>query len=144
PEHVTFSGYTDSEKDALYPFGFGLSYTTFEYGEPKISASQMNAGEELELSFTLRNTGKVKGREVVQLYLRDVIASATRPMKELKNFQLVELAPGESKSIKFIIDDKMLQFYSANRIWESEAGDFELFIGGNSKDLKKVTFSLNK
>jgi len=144
PEHVTFSGYTDSEKDALFPFGFGLSYTTFEYGEPKISASQMSPGEKLELSFTLRNTGKVKGREVVQLYLRDVIASATRPMKELKDFQLVELAPGESKSIKFIIDDKMLQFYSANRIWESEAGDFELFLGGNSEDLKKVTFSLNK
>ena len=82
PEHVTYSGYTDSEKDALFPFGFGLSYTTFEYSDPKLSAKQIDTGEELELSFTLRNTGKVKGKEVVQLYLRDVVASATRPMKE--------------------------------------------------------------
>ncbi len=144
PEHVTFSGYTDSEKDALYPFGFGLSYTTFDYSDPKLSALQMKEGDNLELSFTIRNSGEVKGKEIVQLYLRDVVASATRPMKELKGFQLVELAPGESKNIKFTIDDKMLQFYSASRKWESEAGDFELFIGGNSVDLKKVSFSLKK
>ncbi len=144
PEHVTFSGYTDSEKDALYPFGFGLSYTTFDYSEPQLSALEMNAGEELELSFTLRNTGKVKGKEVVQLYLRDVVSSATRPMKELKGFQLVELNPGEAKTIKFIIDEKMLQFYSANRVWESESGEFEIMVGGNSRDLQKLSFRLNK
>ncbi len=143
-EHVTYSAYTDERNDALYPFGFGLSYTTFEYGEPKLSATEMTEDGKLEVSVNLKNTGKVKGREVVQLYIRDLIASTTRPVKELKGFQLVDLEPGESKSVTFTIEETMLQFYNANRKWEAEAGEFEVMTGGNSRDLKKTTFTLKK
>ncbi len=144
PEHVTFSGYTDSPNDAMFPFGFGLSYTTFEYGEPQLSSNTMNENETLEVKVSVKNTGNVSGKEIVQLYLRDLVSSTTRPVKELKGFRMIELAPGESMDVTFSIDDKMLQFYSANRKWESEAGDFEIMTGSNSRDLKKTTFSLNK
>jgi beta-glucosidase len=143
-EHVTYSAYTDERNEALYPFGFGLSYTTFEYGEPQLSATEISEGGNLKLTVNLKNTGKVKGREVVQLYIRDLIASTTRPVKELKGFQLVDLEPGESKSVTFTIDESMLEFYNANRKWETEAGEFEVMTGGNSRDLKKTTFTLKK
>jgi beta-glucosidase len=143
-EHVTYSAYTDERNDALYPFGFGLSYTTFEYGEPQLSATEMSKGGSLELTVNLKNTGSLRGREVVQLYIRDLIASTTRPVKELKGFQLVDLEPGESKSVTFSIDESMLEFYNANRKWEAEAGEFEVMTGGNSRDLKKTTFTLKK
>lgn len=143
-QHVTFSGYTDSPKDALFPFGYGLSYTTFEYGEPQLSAKAITENETLEVSVSVTNTGNVTGKEIVQLYLRDLVASTTRPVKELKAFEIVELAPGETKNVQFKVDDKMLQFYNANRKWESEAGEFEILTGSNSRDLKKSTFSLKK
>ncbi|HSI70487.1 MAG TPA: beta-glucosidase BglX [Gillisia sp.] len=143
-EHVTYSAYTDERNDALYPFGFGLSYTTFEYGEPQLSAKEMSKEGNLELTVSLKNTGSVKGREVVQLYIRDLIASTTRPVKELKGFQLVDLEPGETKTVTFTIDESLLEFYNANRKWEAEAGDFEVMTGGNSRDLKKATFTLKK
>lgn len=142
--HVTYAHYTDVKKDALFPFGFGLSYTKFEYGEMSLSSTEMNADGNIEASILVTNTGKVKGREVVQLYLRDLIASTTRPVKELKGFQLVHLEPGESRNVKFVIDEKMLQFYTANKIWESEIGEFDVFIGGNSRDVKSATFNLIK
>jgi len=81
---------------------------------------------------------------VVQLYLRDIIASTTRPVKELKGFQLLDLKPGESRIVKFVIEEKMLQFYTVNKIWESEVGEFEVFVGGNSRDVKSVAFNLIK
>ena len=143
-QHVTYSGYTDSPKDALYPFGFGLSYTTFEYGEPQLSANEMNENETLEVRVSVKNTGKVTGKEVVQLYLRDLVSSTTRPIKELKGFDMIELSPGETRDVTFTIDNEMLQFYNVNRTWESEAGEFEILTGSNSRDLKKSTFSLNK
>ncbi|MCM4161357.1 beta-glucosidase BglX [Antarcticibacterium flavum] len=143
-EHVTYSAYTDEKNDALYPFGFGLSYTTFEYGEPQLSAKEITVSGNLEVRVNLKNTGKVKGREVVQLYIRDLVASTTRPVKELKDFQLVDLEPGESKTVTFTIEEPMLQFYSANKKWEAEAGEFEVMTGGNSRDLKKTTFTLKK
>ncbi|MFN4762227.1 beta-glucosidase BglX [Gillisia sp. Q332] len=142
-QHVTFSGYTDSPKDALYPFGFGLSYTTFEYGEPQLSAKEMNENETLEVRLSVTNTGNVAGKEIVQLYIRDLVASTTRPVKELKAFEIIELAPGETKNVQFKVDETMLQFYTANRKWESEAGEFEILTGSNSRDLKKSIFSLN-
>ncbi|MGY5846020.1 beta-glucosidase BglX [Salegentibacter sp. HM20] len=144
PEHVTYSGYTDEEKDALYPFGFGLSYTSFEYGDLKLSAEEISEGNPIELSFSLKNTGKTAGKEIVQLYIRDLITSTTRPVKELKGFKAVSLAPGESQSLSFEIDEPMLRFYGASKTWESEAGEFEVYIGGNSRDLKKATFNLKK
>jgi len=142
PEHVTYSGYIDEEKDALYPFGFGLSYTQFEYGKPQLSAMEMNDKDKIEITISVKNSGKLKGKEVVQLYIRDMVAGTTRPVKELKGFQLLEFEPGETKIVKFIIEEEMLQFYSANRIWESEEGEFEVLIGGNSRDLQKAGFTL--
>ena len=144
PEHVTYSAYTDVEKDALYPFGFGLSYTTFEYGDLQLSSEEMDSENELTVTIPLKNSGKVKGKEVVQLYLRDMVASTTRPVKELKAFELVELEPGETKEVEFTITDEMLQFYNADRKWTSEEGEFEVMVGGNSRDLKKAAFYLNK
>ena len=93
-------------------------------------------------SVLLTNTGKVEGKEVVHLYIQDPYASAVRPVRELKGFELVSLKPGESKRIDFTIDEKMLQFYSANNTWESEAGDFNIFIGTDSTTERKVTFVL--
>ena len=143
-QHVTFSGYTDSPKDALYPFGFGLSYTTFEYGDLTISDEELTPEKPIEVSFSLSNSGEREGKEIVQLYIRDLVASTTRPVKELKGFVPVTLAPGESKTVTLKIDESMLRFYGANKTWESESGEFEVFIGGNSRDLKKASFSLKK
>ncbi len=140
-QHVTYSHYTDVKKDALYPFGYGLSYADFEYGALSLSGTEMNSEEALEASITIKNAGKVKGREVVQLYLQDIIGSTTRPVKELKGFQLVNLEPGETKTIKFPIIPKMLEFYTAKKIWEVEEGDFNVFVGGNSRDLKTAEFT---
>ncbi len=140
-QHVTYSHYTDVKKDALYPFGYGLSYTQFEYGDLTLSEDEMNSENDIEAQITIKNTGKVKGKEVVQLYLQDIIGSRTRPVKELKGFQLLELEPGETKMVKFPITKKMLEFYTANRIWEVEDGDFNIFIGGNSRDLKTAEFT---
>jgi len=140
-QHVTYSHYTDVKKDALYPFGFGLSYTQFEYGDIMLTGGEMNSDKSIEAKITIKNTGKVKGKEVVQLYLQDIIGSRTRPVKELKGFQLVELEPGESQTVTFSISPKMLEFYTANRVWEVENGDFNIFIGGNSRDLKTAKFT---
>ncbi|WP_034887461.1 beta-glucosidase BglX [Gillisia sp. Hel_I_29] len=142
-EHVTYSHYTDVAKDALYPFGFGLSYTTFKYGDIAISSEAMNAEETLTVTIPVTNIGKVAGKEVVQLYLHDLVGTTTRPVKELKGFEMISLQPGETKNVSFTITEKMLQYYTANKKWESEVGDFDVMIGGNSKDLKKITFSLN-
>lgn len=142
--HVTYSHYIDVKKDALFPFGFGLSYTQFEYGEINLSSPEMNADGNIEVNIPITNTGKVEGREVVQLYLRDLVASTTRPVKELKGFQLMDLKPGKTRIVKFVIEEKMLQFYTANKIWESEPGEFEVFVGGNSRDVKSAAFNLIK
>jgi beta-glucosidase len=144
PTHVTYSGYTDERKDALYPFGFGLSYTTFEYGDLTISKEELTPGSPIEVSLSLSNTGEKEGKEIVQLYIRDLVASTTRPVKELKGFEGVTLAPGETKTVTFEINEEMLQFYTANEKWESEAGEFEVMVGGNSRDLQKVKFNLKK
>jgi len=110
----------------------------------QLSSEEMNADGNIQASVTLKNTGDVEGKEIVQLYLRDLVASTTRPVKELKGFEAVSLAPGVTKTITFNIDEELLQFYNANRKWESEEGEFEVFIGGNSNDLKKASFTLKK
>jgi beta-glucosidase len=144
PTHVTYSGYTDEKKDALYPFGFGLSYTNFEYGDLTISEEELTPGSPIEVSFSLSNSGEKEGKEIVQLYIKDIVASTTRPIKELKGFEAVSLAPGETKTVTFEINEEMLQFYTANEKWESEAGEFQVMVGGNSRDLQTVKFSLKK
>lgn len=129
---VFWSHYMDSPNTPLYPFGYGLSYTSFEYSDLKLSASQISKGGNVELSVVLKNTGAVKGKETVQLYVRDLVASTSRPIKELKGFQQIELAPGESKEVKFIIDEKSLGFYTPKGNWIVESGEFKLFLGGDS------------
>lgn len=140
-QHVTYSSYTDREKDALYPFGYGLSYTSFEYRDIALAKNSFTKNQNLKVSVTLTNTGKRKGREIVQLYIRDLVASRTRPVKELRDFQLVDLDPGETRTISFTIDEKTLEFYSANSKWETEPGAFKVYIGGNSVDVLEADFS---
>ncbi len=137
------SGYIDMQKSPRFAFGYGLSYTTFEYGDLKLSADKMTSNEKISVSFTLRNTGKVAGEEVAQLYLRDMVAQPVRPVKELKDFQKVLLKPGESKTITFTIDKEKLSFYNDNLEWITQPGEFKIMIGGSSDATKlEQSFSL--
>ncbi|MFY7816375.1 MAG: glycoside hydrolase family 3 C-terminal domain-containing protein, partial [Chryseobacterium taeanense] len=110
-KNVFWSHYSDVEKTPLYPFGFGLSYTKFEYSDLKINKKLFSKGENIQVSFTLKNTGKYDGREVAQLYIQDEFASVARPVKELKGFDIVELKSGESKKVSFNLTEKELGFY---------------------------------
>ncbi|NJY63454.1 beta-glucosidase BglX [Salinimicrobium sp. CDJ15-81-2] len=143
PTDVTYSAYTDEEKTALYPFGYGLSYTTFSYGDLKLSSNEMTQQGSIQVTVPVTNTGNKAGKEVVQLYLRDLVASTTRPIIELKGFELVELQPGETKEVTFEIANDLLEFYNAEKKWTSEPGEFRVMVGGNSVDLKTETFRLN-
>ncbi len=143
PTDVTYSAYTDEEKTALYPFGYGLSYTTFNYGDLKLSSNEMTQQGSIQVTVPVTNTGNKAGKEVVQLYLRDLVASTTRPVIELKGFELVELQPGETKEVTFEITNDLLEFYNAEKKWTSEPGEFRVMVGGNSVDLKTETFRLN-
>lgn len=136
------SNYLDVTNDALYPFGYGLSYTTFAYGDVKLSGNELDANGELTASVTVTNTGKRDGAEVVQLYIRDLVGSVTRPVRELKGFEKVMLKAGESKTIQFRITPDMLKFYNYDLEYVNEPGAFEVMIGGNSKEVKKNTFTL--
>lgn len=137
------SGYIDMQKSPRFAFGYGLSYTTFEYGDLKLSADKMTSNEKISVSFTLRNTGKTAGEEVAQLYLRDMVAQPVRPVKELKDFQKVLLKPGESKTITFTIDKEKLSFYNDNLEWITQPGEFKIMIGGSSDATKlERNFSL--
>lgn len=142
PTDVTYSAYTDEEKTALYPFGYGLSYTTFNYGELKLSSNEMTRNGSVQVTVPVTNSGSKAGKEVVQLYLRDMVASTTRPVIELKGFELVELQPGETKEVTFEITNDLLEFYNAEKKWTSEPGEFRVMVGGNSVDLKTGTFRL--
>ncbi|HRD07394.1 MAG TPA: beta-glucosidase BglX, partial [Saprospiraceae bacterium] len=132
------SNYLDVSNDPEFPFGFGLSYSNFEYSDIKLSATSLKGNQTLSASVTIKNTGKYTGKEVVQLYIRDVVGSVTRPVKELKGFQKIELKPGESKEVKFAITPEDLKFYNYDlqHIWE--AGDFDIMIGTNSASVKTM------
>ena len=132
PESVFWSHYIDEKNTPLYPFGHGLSYSKFEYSDLQISSKTFAKNGKIEVSVNLKNTGKVAGKEVVQLYIRDLIGSITRPVKELKGFEMIELQPNETKKVVFTIDEKTIEYFTANRKWEAEAGDFKVFIGGSS------------
>ena len=141
---VFWSHYSDLTNEPLYVFGHGLSYTTFKYQNLKLSSKTFSKNNSLEVSFTLTNTGKRRGREVVQMYIQDLVGSLTRPIKELKGFQLVTLNPGESKVITFTVNENTVQFYTANKKWEAELGDFKVFIGGSSKTVLEEDFSFKE
>ncbi len=134
---VGYRYYDYKDMDVLFPFGHGLSYTTFSYSDLKLYAKNITDRDSLTLSVTVRNTGHVAGREVVQLYVRDVESSVVRPVKELKGFEKIELAPGESKVIVFTLDKRAFSFYNdKTHDWFVESGDFEIMIGSSSRDIK--------
>ena len=139
---VFWSHYGDEKNSPLYPFGYGLSYTQFEYSPLQLSDDIMDKGGSLKASIKLKNTGKFKGKEVVQFYIQDPYASTTRPVKELKGFQMVELNPGETKEVSFRITEEQLKFYNARQKWEAESGTFYVFIGSNSAVKEKKAFEL--
>ncbi|WP_321331649.1 beta-glucosidase BglX [uncultured Bacteroides sp.] len=136
------SNYLDEKNAPLFPFGYGLSYTQFAYGDVKLSAATMDARGEIKASVTVTNTGSMDGTEVVQLYIRDLVGSITRPLKELKGFEKISLKAGESKTVEFNITPELLKFYNSNLQFVSEPGDFEVMIGGNSRDVKSAKFTL--
>lgn len=131
-EQVTNSGYADVENSPLYSFGYGLSYTDFTYSDFEISSNSMTKNSKINASVKVTNTGSFTGEEVVQLYLRDIVGSIARPMKELKGFEKIELNPGESKTVNFEIDNSLLEFFTYRNTWESEPGKFHVFIGTDS------------
>ena len=141
PGIVFWSHYSDEVNAPLYPFGYGLSYTTFTYDGLKV-LNTFKKDKTVKVIATLKNTGSVEGREVAQLYIRDMYASVTRPVKELKGFELVSLKPGESKLIEFTLTEKELGFYSNTGDWLLENGTFEVFVGGSSATTNKATFEL--
>jgi beta-glucosidase len=136
------SRYIDCPNDPLFPFGFGLSYTTFAYSDIKLSTSELVEKGEIKATVRVTNTGNVAGEEVVQCYVRDLVGSVTRPVKELKGFEKIALKMGESKVVTFTITPDMLAFHRADMSYGTEPGDFKLFIGGNSRDVKEVGFKL--
>ena len=144
PEQKYKSQYTDVGNSPLYPFGFGLSYTTFEYSNIKISSDKINFNEKLKVSVDVKNTGNYDGQEVVQLYIRDLVGSVTRPVKELKGFEKITLKKGESKTVSFEISSEDLKFYNIDMKNEAEAGNFEVFVGENSDTDRKASFELVK
>ena len=133
PNHVTYSAYRDVPKKALFPFGFGLSYTTFEYSDLKLDKKTISTDGSLTATVQVTNTGKHSGEEVVQLYIRDLVGSLVRPVRELKGFQKIKLEPKETKKVTFEITPELLQFYTANNKWEVEPGTFSIWIGGSSE-----------
>lgn len=136
------SNYIDERNEPLFPFGFGLSYTTFEYSNLKISSDKMNSDEKLKVTVEVANTGNYDGKETVQLYIRDVVGSVTRPVRELKNFQKIALKKGEKQTVTFEITVEDLKFYNSALQFVAESGQFDVFVGGNSNAEKKVSFVL--
>jgi beta-glucosidase len=134
------SNYLDIPNEPLYPFGFGLSYTNFSYSPITLSANQLSPGKTITASVTITNNGKYDGMETVQLYLRDMVGSIARPLKELKGFKQIQLRAGESKPVTFTISSDDLKFYNSNLQFVNEPGEHKLFIGGNSVDVQSADF----
>lgn len=141
-EYKFTSKYLDIPNDPLYPFGYGLSYTTFEYSDIQLDNNSMGLNDTITASITVKNTGKYDGEEVVQLYIRDLAASVSRPVKELKGFKKIQLKAGASVNVDFKITYKELAFFRHDLSYGVEAGDFKVFIGTNSDDVKEALFSL--
>lgn len=136
------SNYTDVTQGPLYPFGYGLSYTTYKYSPVTLSASTMKKGSKITATATITNTGDHDGDEIVEFYIRDRFASIVRPVKELKGFQRIHLAKGESKTVSFDIDASTLSYYDADGNTVLEPGDFDIMIGPNSRDVNTVKLTV--
>ncbi len=136
------TNYLDIDNEPLYPFGYGLSYTTFSYSEPRLSSNEMTESGKIQVSVDVTNTGNYDGDEVVQLYIRDLVGSVSRPVQELKDFKRLHLARGESKTVTFTIDAEKLKFYNSDLDYVCEPGDFEVMVGTNSRDVSKAQFTL--
>lgn len=136
------SNYLDAPNAPLLPFGYGLSYTTFEYGKPTLNTDKITKGKNIKLTVTVKNTGNTAGHEVVQLYIRDMVGSIARPVKELKGFEKIYLSPGESKEVVFTIDEALLKFYNEALEYKAEKGEFQAMVGTNSQEVQTMTFTL--
>lgn len=141
------TNYLDVPNDPLFPFGYGLSYTTFNYGSLTLSSKTMSRttlddNGRITATVTVTNTGSCVGTEVVQLYIRDMVGSIARPVQELKGFERITLQPGESRQVSFEITTDLLKFYNADLVYDCEPGDFEVMIGSNSRDVQRQTFTL--
>jgi beta-glucosidase len=137
------SNYIDVSNEPVYPFGYGLSYTSFDYSDISLSKPEIKNTDSLTVSVTVTNTGKVAGEEVVQLYVRDVVGSTTRPMKELKGFKKIKLEAGATQTVTFKITAADLSFYNYDLKFGTEPGEFQVFVGGNSRDTKMAKFTLD-
>ena len=136
------SKYIDSPNDPLFPFGYGLSYTTFEYSDITLSSNELSTKGEIIAKVTVKNTGNLDGEEVVQMYVRDLVGSVTRPVKELKGFQRVALKAGEAKTNELKLTTYDLAFYGRDLVKKAEKGDFNVWVGGHSNATLKGTFSV--
>jgi len=136
------SQYIDGPNKPLYPFGYGLSYTSFEYSKPILNTKQIHFDETLRVQVGVKNTGDKAGEEVVQMYVRDMVGSVTRPVKELKGYRKIALDPGEQKTVTFEIRSEDLAFYTKDMEYKPEPGDFKIFTGSSSKDLQSADFKL--
>ncbi|MFA5296735.1 MAG: beta-glucosidase BglX [Lutibacter sp.] len=142
PEQKYRSRYLDVSNTPLYPFGYGLSYTSFKYSNFAIDKTSYAFNEKINISVTVTNTGTFEGEEVVQLYVRDMVGSVTRPLKELKRFEKMMLKPNESKKVTFTLTSDDLAFYTKDMSFKAEAGEFKLFVGTNSEEVIETSFVL--
>ncbi|WP_315578229.1 beta-glucosidase BglX [Hoylesella oralis] len=138
------SNYLDIDNEPLYPFGYGLSYTTFKYGDLVLDKTSMTQADSIRATITVTNTGNFDGDEIVQLYIRDVVGSVSRPVKELKGFSRISLKKGETKTVNFVIDADKLKFYNSTLDYVCEPGEFKVMVGPNSRDLQSKNFKLSE
>jgi beta-glucosidase len=144
PENKFSTKYLDSPNDPLYPFGYGLSYSTFSYGDIVTDKTELKGEDSLTVKIPVTNTGKYAGEETVQLYIQDPVASISRPVKELKNFAKIMLQPGETKDVAFRVKTSDLRFYNTDLVYDWEGGEFVIFAGTNSRDAKPVKVNWSK
>ncbi|WP_054023835.1 glycoside hydrolase family 3 N-terminal domain-containing protein [Bacillus sp. FJAT-28004] len=136
------SKYIDGPNEPLYPFGYGLSYSTFTYSDIRLDRNRMTSADTIAATVTVTNTGKMAGEETVQLYIQDLYGTVVRPVKELKGFRKIKLQPGESEDVTFSVTEEELKYYTPNGKFQAEAGDFRLFVGPNSRELQAADFEL--